>query len=334
MERLAQRRLLNRNDKRLPGMPLRCVGNDEGRKRNKMLQKPRPKNAVEFILQQLDAQLVELELEYRADILVMNGDILLGADDVVRDVIESNRSSVGRTPQDRLAVMLTTSGGYIEVVQRIVETIRKHYKAVDFIIPNYAYSAGTVLALSGDDIHMDYYSRLGPIDPQVQIPGKAMVPALGYLHQYNRLVKKAEDKKISMAEIQLMISGFDQALLYKYEQARELSVSLLTEWIASYKLKNWTITETTKSTVDDAKRKRVAKKIADDLNDTERWHSHGHGISRTVLVRDLHLHIQDFGENEERSNRIKAYHRLLVDHMNNTGQQGVLHMVDQYVAFA
>ena len=128
---------------------------------------------------------------------------------------------------------ITTTGGYIEIVRRIVDTIRHHYKTVEFIIPNYAYSAGTVFALSGDAIHMDYFSHFGPIDPQLETTKGRMVPALGYLEQYNRLIKKAETGRITSAEVQLLISGFDQAELYQYEQARNLSISLLKEWLAS-----------------------------------------------------------------------------------------------------
>ena len=51
-------------------------------------------------------------------------------------------------------------------VERTVGIIRQHYFQVDFIIPDKAMSAGTVCALSGDNIYMDYYSQLGPIDPQ------------------------------------------------------------------------------------------------------------------------------------------------------------------------
>jgi ClpP class serine protease len=65
----------------------------------------------------------------------------------------------------KLAVLLTTGGGVVEVLPRIVDTFRRHYDVVDFIVPNYAFSAGTVLVMSGDAIHMDSYSRLGPIDP-------------------------------------------------------------------------------------------------------------------------------------------------------------------------
>ncbi len=38
--------------------------------------------------------------------------------------------------------------------------MRHHYKCVDFIVPNSAYSAGTVLAMSGDAI----YRLASPLD--------------------------------------------------------------------------------------------------------------------------------------------------------------------------
>ena len=131
-------------------------------------------------------------------------------------------------------ICLTTAGGYIEVVKRIAETLRHHYERIEYAIPNSAFSGGTVLAMSGDAIHMDYYSRLGPIDPQVEIQDGNMVPALGYLIKYERLLEKARDGTIAPAEVQLLLDGFDQAELYKYEQARELSITLLEEWLAKY----------------------------------------------------------------------------------------------------
>jgi ClpP class serine protease len=48
-----------------------------------------------------------------------------------------------------------------------VTVIRKHYKTVNFVVPDYAMSAGTIFCMSGDKIFMDYASALGPIDPQV-----------------------------------------------------------------------------------------------------------------------------------------------------------------------
>ena len=189
-----------------------------------------------------------------ADILAFRGSITNGIDDVLRFELENRTHK-----RNRLCVILTTNGGYIEIVHRIVDLMRHHYEEVEFVVPNYAYSAGTVLAMSGDEIRMDYYSRLGPIDPQIEIEGR-MVPASGYLVQYERLVEKAQRGDITTVEAQLMISGFDQAELYAYEQARELSVSLLRLWLAKYKFKNWTTTESTNRPVTDKMRENVLRR--------------------------------------------------------------------------
>ena len=133
--------------------------------------------------------------------LLSIGPLEFGTDDVLRKVVEARKSS---EPAKRdLVVLLDTLGGYIEVVSRIVDTLRYHYDVVAFIIPNSAYSAGTVLAMSGDSIHMDYYSRLGPIDPQVESDNSEMVPALGYLKRYEKLIEGAKSEEgLSLAEIQ------------------------------------------------------------------------------------------------------------------------------------
>lgn len=182
--------------------------------------------------------------------------------------------------------MLETTGGFVEVAKRIAETLRKHYGLIEFIVPNYAFSAGTILVMSGDAIHMDYYSVLGPIDPQVQRPGGGqMIPALGYLVQYERLMQLSKKRKLTSAEITYLVEKFDPAELYRYEQARELSITLLKEWLVKYKFKNWKKTKTRKINVTKAMKTRRASEIAKKLNKTEKWHSHGHGISMEILKK-------------------------------------------------
>ena len=82
-------------------------------------------------------------------------------------------------------IILTTTGGSAIAVERYVNIIRYHYKEVHFIVPDYAYSAGTIFCMSGDSIFMDYFSVLGPIDPQVQNKEGKWVAALGYLDKVN-----------------------------------------------------------------------------------------------------------------------------------------------------
>jgi len=289
-------------------------------------------NANEFIEQQLDERVRALEQALDSDVLCFVGNIIGGVDDIVRNVIEEKR----RTSQNRrkLTVVLTTVGGYIEVVQRIVDTFRHHYKVVDFIVPNYAFSAGTVLVMSGDAIHMDYYSRLGPIDPQCESTRGRMVPALGYLIQWERLLDKARDGTITLPEVQLMLQGFDQAELYQYEQARELSISLLEEWLVKYKFKNWKRTATRQIPVTSTMRKKRASEIAKELSNTERWHVHGYGISMEILRRYLNLLIDDFGQDLVLTGQIKGCYSLLEDYMAKMRHQGVIHTVGIYRPFA
>lgn len=211
--------------------------------------------------------------------------------------------------------------------------MRHHYAVVDFIVPNFAFSAGTVLTLSGDAIHMDYYSRLGPIDPQVDTANGTRVPALGYLSQYQKLLDKAAAGTISVAELRLMIDGFDQAELYKYEQARNLTITLLKRWLAKYKFKNWTKTQTRGHKVTNAMRTKRAATIAKALNRTEKWHSHGYGISMDELTNDLKLLINDFGRSTDENRRIKDYAELLDDYMAKRGDHGVVHAVGRYTPF-
>jgi Serine dehydrogenase proteinase len=231
---------------------------------------PIPINSNEFIEQQLDERIRAIEEHFSAggilaDSISFAGPILFGVDNLIRNAVETKKEKASR---NKLVFVLTTTGGYSEVVHRIVDTVRHHYKTVDFIIPDYAYSAGTVLVMSGDEIYMDYYSRLGPIDPQIENPTGKMLPALGYLEQYKRLIERAKDQDdpITPAEVQLLISAFDQAELYKYEQERLLSIALLKEWLPKYKFKNWITTETRQIPVTDEMRKERAVEIAESLS--------------------------------------------------------------------
>jgi len=290
-----------------------------------------PQNANEFIEQQLDKCISVLEDKLKSDVLSFNGPLFMGVDDIIRNVIEAKHQNSQN--KRRLTVILTTTGGYIEVVHRIVDTIRNHYRYVDFIIPNYAYSAGTVFAMSGDDIYMDYYSRLGPIDPQLETQSGRQVSALGYLIQWERLIERAQNGNLTLPEIQLMLDGFDQAELYRFEQERELSIALLEEWLVKYKFKNWKITQTRGLKVTQKMRKERASKIGKELNNTEKWHTHGHGISMDILERDLKLLIEDFGQNPDLNDKIRNYHNLLVDYMTKRGNNGIIHVASSYLPF-
>ncbi len=248
-------------------------------------------------------------------------------DDEFRVVIEQIK--YGSSGQ-HLIVILETRGGFMETVERLVAVMRSHYDRVSFVIPNFAYSAGTVLALSGDRIYMDYYSVLGPIDPQYGDSDGKLLPGYGYLAKFQEitnLINDSETVEKCRAELVYLIQKFDPALLFHIEQGIEHGISLISEWLPKYKFKDWHETESKRKKVTSTMKRNRAKKIAKILGDASKWHSHGRGISMKDLSgADIKLHIDDFGIDQDLSEKIKNYHGLSVDYfLNKLGFAGYIH---------
>jgi hypothetical protein len=270
-----------------------------------------PSGLHAVVQENLDRHLDEIEKALDRDAVAIYGPIVHGLETLVRDAIErlDNRNGAKRA-----AIIVNTQGGTVEVVERMVDTIRTFYDDVTFIVPDRAMSAGTIFVMAGDSIMMDYFSRVGPIDPQLQ-KDDGFVPALSYLVQYERLIQKDREGKLTNAEYALL-SKFDLAELHQFEQARELSITLLKKWLAKYKFKNWVTTETTRTTVTPTMREDRAKKIATELSDNTRWHSHGRGISRETLEGDdIKLKIDDLALNKPLQTSVRKYHHCLSDFM-------------------
>ena len=283
--------------------------------------------ANQVVERQLTRILEMIEAEMAANCLVFYGPMIFGVDDAIRNAVEGLANISGK--RRGLVFILETEGGYAEVVRRISDALRHHYRVVDFLIPNHAMSAGTILVMSGDAIYMDYHSVLGPIDPQVENQDGKLIPALGYLLQYQGLLDKANAGQISTAEMAILLD-FDQGNLYSYQQARDLSVALLEEWLVKYKFKDWKVTATSRKKVTIAMKRARAKEIGDKLNDVKTWNSHGIGIGMERLQRELNLKIDDFGETPELSRCVRRYHTLLTDYMAKNRQRAVVHTREAY----
>ena len=276
--------------------------------------------ADDVVRKALEDNLIQIEQHMSADVFFYCGPIVYGTDKLIRDAVESMQ-----TRKDKLLFILETNGGYIEVVQRIADTLRRHFRVIDFLVPDHALSAGTVLVMAGDSIWMDYYSVLGPIDPQLPDQKGGMLPALGYLKQYERFIAKSARKALTTAEVAFLLEKFDPAELYKFERARELSVSLLKEWLVKYKFKNWKTTRTRNLVVSEKMKKDRAEKIARMLLDTDRWNSHGRGISMSVLQNAIQLQIDDFGTDNELNLGIRNHCKLVQDYVGKMGKFQFLH---------
>jgi ClpP class serine protease len=97
-------------------------------------------------------------------------------------------------------MILHTPGGLVLAATQIAEALQAHPAKVTVLVPHYAMSGGTLLALAADEIIMAPHAVLGPVDPQ-----------LGQ-HAAASVVKVVEQKPI--AEI-------DDATLIEADQARK-----------------------------------------------------------------------------------------------------------------
>lgn len=79
-----------------------------------------------------------------------------------------------RNAEKPLFLLLHTGGGSIEPAYLISKCCKKSAPRFVVAVPRFAKSAGTLIALGADEIHMGIISELGPIDPQI-----GNYPALG-----------------------------------------------------------------------------------------------------------------------------------------------------------
>lgn len=268
----------------------------------------------------LNERLAKLEEYFGADVIFYYGPIADSLEKPFRDFIEDLKAD--QVQHNTLCIILNTPGGSAETVEKLVKITRHHYQEVYFIVPDAAYSAGTIFCMSGDKIYMDYSSSLGPIDPQV-FNGKNWVPALGYLDKVEEMIKKSAEGHLTHAEL-IMLREQDLAMLRRHEQARDLTIALLNEWLVKYKFKNWNEHRDGKPVTLLEKEER-AKEIAKYLGDNKLWHSHGRSIGVDALTNVLKLKIEDYSNDTTLKPLIRNYNDLICQYIIRSRSEVFLH---------
>lgn len=276
---------------------------------------------------ELNNRLNAIEKHFKADCLFYFGPIFPGVEVPYRNLVEQLRGEKQRSPNDHLVIFLETPGGSAETVEKLVEITRHHYKIVSFVVTDQAMSAGTIFCMAGDHIYMDYAASLGPIDPQVH-NGKDWVPALGYLDQVEKLIDKSRNNLLTDAEL-LILQNQDLGQLSRFEQAKNLTITLLKTWLVQYKFKDWTVHQTTPhligQEVTEEQKKRRAEEIANQLSNNRVWHSHGRLIGLNTLTNVLKLKIEDYSQDKDLRAKIRDYSRLLTDYAKRNRHEFFLH---------
>lgn len=217
------------------------------------------------------------------------------------------REMVAKVPAKYRSVdiYLATRGGSAQQVSNFVNCLRARFDDVHFLIPSFCMSAGTLFALSGDQIWMTDRACLGPVDPQVPTAGGRYVPAQALLSLLSEIQQQGDEamKKglpVPWALVRA-IDSLDKKELGEALTASQYAQSMASQFLQKYKFRNWTMRETSKTPVTEVDRAQRASEIAAALGSHDRWKSHGHSISRDVLWNELRLKIDHPDGNLNRS---------------------------------
>lgn len=197
--------------------------------------------------------------------------------------------------RNNLDLMLHTGGGDIDAAEKLISMVRNVVETgrLRVIVPDFAKSAGTLMALGADRIVMSDTSELGPIDPQVTLnDGHGnLIPhsVQSYLDAYEAHSATLGKNPNDLAA-RIMLGKLDPATVKLFEAVRERARKFAEDQLKRGMFKtggNFT-------------------QIAFDLIDTKRWLTHGQMIGwRDATQMGLSVEYLD-----PKSNEWQGYWRL------------------------
>jgi ClpP class serine protease len=111
---------------------------------------------------------------------------------------EAVLTAIRSTPPDvPIDLVLHTPGGLVLAAEQIARAVYNHPAKTTVIIPHYAMSGGTLIALAADEIIMDKHAVIGPLDPQINnMPAASIVRAVR-----EKGVQAVDDETLILADI-------------------------------------------------------------------------------------------------------------------------------------
>lgn len=134
-------------------------------------------------------------------------------------------------PNEDLDFMLHTPGGDMDAAEKLIGMVRNVVGTAELriIVPDFAKSSGTLMALGADEILMSDSSELGPIDPQIVLNdgnGNGMVTSIqSYLDAYSESVASVQQNPNDVAA-KVMLEKFEPARVKLFRTARERAIKL------------------------------------------------------------------------------------------------------------
>jgi hypothetical protein len=267
--------------------------------------------AFEQLVSERKKQLQRISDRRKRDVLVFAADLDKGQAPIsinYPDLLPI-KDQLSNLSGETLDLILETPGGSGEAAEDIIRVMRSKFRDIAVIVPGWAKSAGTIMAMAADDILMEPGSALGPIDAQLFWQGKVF-SADALLEGFDKIKREVEETGVLNKAYIPILQGISPGELQNAQNARQFAEELVTKWLAKYKFKNWIKHSSTGAPVIDEEREQRAKEIACRLRDHSSWLSHGRSIKIDDL-RAMKLHITDYSQDTELADAIRRYHTLL-----------------------
>jgi ClpP class serine protease len=131
------------------------------------------RRALQRLSRQRDATVITVI--HRQETIALLGVPLMRHIDI--DDAESVLQAIRETPPGRaIEIILHTPGGLVLAARQIATALADHDGPVTAVVPHYAMSGGTMIALAADEILVDAHAALGPIDPQItKYPASSLI---------------------------------------------------------------------------------------------------------------------------------------------------------------
>jgi ClpP class serine protease len=104
-------------------------------------------------------------------------------------------------PEMPIDLIVHTPGGLVLASDQIAYALRRHDGRVTVIVPHYAMSGGTLVALAADEILMDPDAVLGPVDPQLGSLPRGSWPAASILRALEQDNPNRDDETLILGDV-------------------------------------------------------------------------------------------------------------------------------------
>lgn len=193
-----------------------------------------------------------------------------------------------------LDLILHTPGGEIAATESLVDYLHSMFDDIRAVIPQIAMSAGTMVALSANQILMGKHSSLGPIDPQI-----GGLPAHGIVEEFKKAAEQIQQNIATIPLWQPIIAKYHPTLIGECEKAIDWSREIVAAWLKA------------RMFAGDPEADAKAAKIVADLGSHELTKSHARHISMQK-ARDLGINVAALEDDDELQERVLTVHHACI----------------------